>query len=672
MQRLPIATLTVLVCFLWESMGLPPQALVMAAVTHPAPLIFTSSPPNPQGHLSRGKQLILQKEFFEAVAELKASLALDPDNEQIYLALAQAYIGLEQLDKAEAILNKAFQEINATVSLSLAQGDLAFIQGRHTEAETAYREALQLDPDHDGPYLTLGRLFMATNQWKPAQNIYQQWADRKPQSEHPQIFLGEFYAFMGAGSQALEHFQQALAINPQSVNARNHLINFYLDNHRWDEAKPLIDAGISADPQDVNLQVLEGRLWLGQGNTDEAMSRFHHILERAPDQAMAHHYLGVAYALKKEIPQAVQSLTTASTLAPQDRHIRKTLAWVRMLEGSWDLAIEEAHRAIQLNPRDVQTVHFLGEAYLRKQDVTQAKKVYQSIIEQIPQDPLAHYQLGLIAQHDRQIQDALDHFEAALTHNPHFMEALLQIVGIRMKRSEEAQARDRVQQQIETVPDHPHLYNLLGSLWLQANHPDKAEQAFKRSLQLDDRLLAPYMNLAELYRQTNRLDAAVQEYKRVLEKNPRVASAHMLLGMIEEEQEDFEQAERHFRATLDIDPHFAPAANNLAWLLAEHGGNLTEALSYAKLAYEQQPENPYIADTLGWVYYKQQDYSKALSHLQEAAEKAPEDPIIHYHLGMAQFKKGDRKGAKNSLEMAFRLKPDFPGSEEARTTLDSL
>ena len=77
------------------------------------------------------------------------------------------------------------------------------------------------------------------------------------------------------------------------------------------------------------------------------------------------------------------------------------MAAVRVAEGSYAMAIEEAQMAIKLNPRDVQAVHILGQAYVEQKDISQAKKVYEAIVTQIPQDPLAHYQLGLIDQQDK-------------------------------------------------------------------------------------------------------------------------------------------------------------------------------------------------------------------------------------------------------------------------------
>ena len=55
---------------------------------------------------------------------------------------------------------------------------------------------------------------------------------------------------------------------------------------------------------------------------------------------------------------------------------------------------------------------------------------------------------------------------------------------------------------------------------------------------------------------------------------------------------------------LEIRKDFAPAANNVAWVLAEHGGNIDEALNWAQVAKEKMPQDPSIMDTLGWIYYK--------------------------------------------------------------------
>ena len=531
---------------------------------------------------------------------------------------------------------------------------------------------MELEPENDGLYVKVARYYQATQKWKEVETVYQRLATRKPASEIPQILLGDFFTFMGDGAKALTHYQKGVEFNPKSDQARNSLINFHLDNRQWDDAEKLVKPAVEAKSKDLETQVFEARLLLGRGKVDDAIPLLQKILKDEPNQAMAHQYLGLAFAAKNDTAQAIRELTEAEKLAPQDRGVRKALAVARMAEGSYKMAIEEAQIAIRLNPRDVQAVHILGQAYLREKDIAQAKKIYQEIVKQIPQDPLAHYQLGLIDQQDKKFKEAIDHFEEALKHNPNFAQALSQIASVRVLRGEAQQARERVQQQIERSPENPYFYNLLGRLWMQAKQADQAEKAFKQALALNDQLQVSYMNLAELYRQANRVDEAVQEYEQLLAKDPKAASAHMMLGMIAEQRNEVEKAQSHYRKTLEITPKFAPAANNLAWLMAETGGNLDEALAHAENARAQQGDSGHIADTLGWIYYKKNAYLKAVSLLEEAAEKLNDNPVVRYHLGMALAKKGDAAKAKKTLETALKMSPDFPGAEEARATLKSL
>jgi tetratricopeptide (TPR) repeat protein len=207
---------------------------------------------------------------------------------------------------------------------------------------------------------------------------------------------------------------------------------------------------------------------------------------------------------------------------------------------------------------------------------------------------------------------------------------------------------------------------------MQANEAKPAEEAFKKAIQIDNSLFTAYMNLAQLYHKTGRLDQAAKEYEAVLAKDPNVIQANMLLGIIHESQKHYDKAMMRYETILKTNPKFGPAANNLAWLLAEHGGNLDVALAHAQTAREQQPDEPHIADTLGWIYYKKNAYLLAVSLLKEAAEKLPTEAEVQYHYGMAQYKSGDNSEAKKALQASLKLSKNFPGSEEAQKTLAGL
>jgi Flp pilus assembly protein TadD len=146
----------------------------------------------------------------------------------------------------------------------------------------------------------------------------------------------------------------------------------------------------------------------------------------------------------------------------------------------------------------------------------------------------------------------------------------------------------------------------------------------------------------------------------------------MLLGIMHDDRKEYTEAEAHYEQALKLNPKFAPAANNLAWLMVEQGASLEFALPYAQTAREQQPTDPHIADTLGWIYYKKNAYLLAVNLLKEASEKLPDNPVVQFHYGMAQYKNGNAAGAKTALQTSLKLSKDFPGSDEARKTLSGL
>ncbi len=123
---------------------------------------------------------------------------------------------------------------------------------------------------------------------------------------------------------------------------------------------------------------------------------------------------------------------------------------------------------------------------------------------------------------------------------------------------------------------------------------------------------------------------------------------------------------------LKVEPQAGIAANNLAWIYAEKKTNLDDALVLAHAAKRALPDEPSVADTLGWVYYRKDLPSLALTYLQESVNRSPQDPGFRYHLGAAYLKAKDLPKAKAELEQALKLNPNFEGADDARKMLESM
>jgi Flp pilus assembly protein TadD len=144
-----------------------------------------------------------------------------------------------------------------------------------------------------------------------------------------------------------------------------------------------------------------------------------------------------------------------------------------------------------------------------------------------------------------------------------------------------------------------------------------------------------------------------------------------MAAMIVEGQGKQAEARRRYEQIMQLDPTAAVAANNLAYMYAETGGNLDVALQLAQTAKQKLPEVPDVNDTLGYVYLKKDLASLAIPPLQASVRKDPKNSTYQYHLGLAYAKAGDKVKAKKALEQALAVNASFPGADDARRMLAS-
>jgi len=637
-----------------------------------ADIVLVSAPQDTEGLILKGRSLINEKHYAEGIAELKKAIELDPKNMRTYIELARAYMFSKNPDAAEAALKQALAIDPRSIEVLVALGDFRVTTGKPEQAEITYKQALEIAPEKEDLYVKLASFYQRYGKWAEEEAVLQKLAALKPQDEKPQIYLGDFFTWLGQGDKALTSYQRATEINPSSTVARDKLIAHYLDTGKTSEAEAKVKDILRKNDKDLMGRFFDARIRLVKGNADDAISLLQGVIKDEIQFALAHHFLGVAFLQKRETSQARGAFAEAVKLNPNLPEPRTALAQIYLSEGSLDLAIEQAQAALQLNPRNIQATLILGDAYLRKGDFAKSKQIFEAITKALPKEPIGPYRLGLVAQAEKNDAKALAYFEEALTKRPSAIEPMVQIVTIMSAHGKLSEARERVAKQIEFSPNNPLLYDLLGQLWIKAKDAGQAESAFKKAIELNNSLLSAYLNLGQLYHQERKTDQAVKEYEAVLAKDPNEIRANMLLGIIHESRKEYDKAQARYETILKVNPKFAPAANNLAWMLAEQGGNLDVALSYAQTAREQRPEEAEFADTLGWIYYKKNAYLLALSLLKEAAEKLPTDPSVQFHYGMAQYKNGDAAGAKKSLQTSLKLSQNFSGSDVARTTLAGL
>jgi tetratricopeptide (TPR) repeat protein len=417
--------------------------------------------------------------------------------------------------------------------------------------------------------------------------------------------------------------------------------------------------------------ILRGAILNRQQKQADAIHVLEPAVKSAPDNAVGHFQLGLAYAGTKNFGQAETEWRDAVRLQPSMTDAHRALAALALQNHDPKLLVESGASLKSISPGAADGYIYEAEAFLWQGNQSAAEVDLKKAIEVAPQNPSGYIKLGDLRMEQKKPDDAEKYFNQALKIDPSSSDALTGLVNIAIARKDPVKALRMVQNQITLAPNSSPFYLLLGQIELRNQDQGKAEDAFQKAVELDKNNVPAILLLAGVQVARGSVDQAIASYQRALHDNPGDVRIYVGLGSVLETKNDWQQAEDLYKKALEIQPDYPLAANNLAYLMLEHGGNINVAFSLAQTARKGLPNLPNAADTLGWAYYQQGAYNAAIEALQEALKGSPDSATYHYHLAMAYQKANNLPMAKKEFTRALQINPQLSQAEEIKKLIGS-
>lgn len=179
-------------------------------------------------------------------------------------------------------------------------------------------------------------------------------------------------------------------------------------------------------------------------------------------------------------------------------------------------------------------------------------------IQENPQDPGLHYDLGGLYLADRQTEKALACYLQALKLAPNHPQILLQLGNTENAAQHYLQATTYFKQCISAAPDNAAAYYNLGNALRALGQSEAAAKQYQHSLKLAPNDAEAYNNLGNVLRDLGRLDEAIACYKQALAINPQLH--HALTHLIHQKQhtcdwQGLESEITQLRTVLKHSPH---------------------------------------------------------------------------------------------------------------------
>jgi tetratricopeptide (TPR) repeat protein len=221
-----------------------------------------------------------------------------------------------------------------------------------------------------------------------------------------------------------------------------------------------------------------------------------------------------------------------------------------------------------------------------------------------------------------------------------------------------------------TIPENSEFYEeakiLRAQNYAEMNNKIAAKNLLKELTENNDTKIEALMTLGDLARQDEDFSLANDYYTQAIQaikskKNQRVFwPIYFARAVTFERMKKWDEAEIDFKSALKLEPKQPDVLNYYAYSLLDMNMSerYDEALEMLQIAYNQRPNDAHILDSIGWAWYKKNDYKKAVSHLEDAATNMPYDPTINEHLGDVYWQLGRETEAQYAWERALANKPE--------------
>ncbi len=456
---------------------------------------------------------------------------------------------------------------------------------------------------------------------------------------------------------------------------------------------------VELDPNSVVAHQTIAALLVSAGKLDEARPHLDKLLAVEGDVSkffMQLNNLLVRNVDKTETLELVQQFAEPYPELPEAHFAVSQAAW---LANQFDIAQQQMKIVLTLRP-DWEMAAIHNGRILRRISSASAIEFYESYLETYPKANKTRITFARMLVAEKNYIKARSQFQQLLTENPENANVALAVGLLSMELQDFDAAEENFKKTLELgYKDLNTIRFYLARIYEKTQRIDMAMEWY-RSVTRGNQFLSAQIRYAFLLSKQGKLSEARKHLQQLPVKNDqqrahlivteaellREAGAHQevfyLLSNGLEKLPDYPELlydramaaekigkldvlERDLRKLIQLKPDHAHAHNALGYSFAEHSNRLPEALELIEKAIKLSPEDPYIIDSLGWVYYRMGNLNKGVSYLKQAFV-IKRDPEIAAHLGEVLWMQGTKEEAKEVWRSTIK---SHPGNEVLLNTM---
>jgi tetratricopeptide (TPR) repeat protein len=449
---------------------------------------------------------------------------------------------------------------------------------------------------------------------------------------------------------------------------------------------------VELEPDSTDARQTIAALLVNMGNLDAARPHLEKLLASEKD-SIGNAFMQLNQLLSRNTDkvatlQLIQRLSQPYKDVPEVHFAISQAAW---FANQHPLAAEEMQRALTLRPGwEIAAVH--NGRILQRISSTDASEFYRDYLNKYPAANEVRIAYTRVLIGDNHTDLAREQLQWLSEKNPEDTEITLAVGLLATEMGDFDITETSFKKALSLgYKDTNAVHFHLGQIYEETNRPDMAMASYQM-VKSGGRYLPAQIRYADLLALKGHLKEAREHLQKLPAANDQ-QTAHLILAeaqilrrskahrevfdllndglkklpdypellydraLAADKLGKFSILEQDLRKLIKLKPDNAHAYNALGYSLAERGAQLPEALKLIRKAVELSPEDPYIMDSLGWVYYRMGNFVEGLNYLNLAFAARP-DPEIAAHLGEVLWAKGAKDNAKDIWRHALEKDPE--------------
>jgi tetratricopeptide (TPR) repeat protein len=614
---------------------------------------------------------LLDHDNAAAVENFKKANAIKPDQSDLILVLVQTLIASGKAEEGESIARAHIAKFKNYGPLYDVLYTSYVRQKRLDEAENLLKEKIANNPTNGNYLVQLALHYAMTKRKSESQATLNRLTSDPKTFPNGRQLAGDLDFQLHELDSAYQEYNAGLKEDPKQHRLYTmRIIEVLSYQNKIPEATALATALMKEDPKNPEATALHATLLLEENNkakAKEVIAELQPLVIRFPKLPMLHFSLGRAYIIQGDPQYADQArlqLEETLKLRPQYPPAKYFLALLALNRGDSAKAVQLADDVLTTdknNPR-MEIVRAKGLIGMNEKEKARAQ-ILAILSTAGPTSGYvgkgawleAKYLLAVLDLVAKNYPAALAGFEELKRQgNPN---GIVGIVEVKVAQKKYDEAESFIREQLTQTPDRQDYQMALANIQIDAGKFKQAEATLQKLIEKNPKSTAFYTKLGETRRLSGDNPGAINAFKQAHDLTPTDIRPLLQMAMVYDATGRNEDARRYYEEVLKINPDEFHALNNLAYLKADDGVDLDQALTLAQRAEQARPNELDVRDTVGFIYMRKNLTEDSIRMLKELVAQSPNRATFHLHLAMAYLQKGDKAQAKRELDAATRFSP---------------